>query len=494
VFQQGNEQRQLKLGKLTAPGDQIYAQVVGLDRVDIIDVDFFKKFVPRQANDWRDPAFVSLNSQSFDQLTVANGAQGFILQREATNQPWHMFKPVRTRADYPKIDDLLRKLQELRVARFVTDDDKADLEGYGLQPPVLDLKFDQGTNAVLTVDFGKSPTNDPGLIYARRNGQSSVVLVPREPVAAWLTNAEEFRDRHLVRFGGRWPDLLEVTNQENGEEKFTVERETNEIWRVIKPAEFPADTNVMRAFLVAFDKLEVVRLDNRVAVNDAALPDPDFVRYGLVNPTRKYFLKRNTAAGASNAVVAELDFGLVKDGNIYVRRGDLPEETSVYAVKESDYEKLPATSQQLRVRRIWDFSEDDVASITIRQNGQVQKLLHKGPNHWSIAAGSQGMINELEVEVGAQELGFLEAANWVEAGSQNRAHYGFSDKSPHLDVEVKLQGKLQTLMLDVGWVPGGLRYGMVRMPDGQDWIFDFPPLVLSRLVSYLNLQEKPASQ
>jgi hypothetical protein len=61
-------------------------------------------------------------------------------------------------------------------------------------------------------------------------------------------------------------------------------------------------------------------------------------------------------------------------------------------------------------------------------------------------------------------------------------------------VEVEMQGKLQTLMLDIGWVPGGLRYGLVRMPDGQDWIFDFPPLVLSRLVSYFNLQDKPASQ
>ncbi len=80
----------------------------------------------------------------------------------------------------------------------------------------------------------------------------------------------------------------------------------------------------------------------------------------------------------------------------------------------------------------------------------------------------------------------------MEAGNQNRARYGFSDKSPQISVEVKLQGKLQTLTLDIGWVPGGLRYGLVRMPDGQDWIFDFPPQVLTELVTYFNLQDAPA--
>ncbi len=486
VFQQGEEKPQLKLGRLTAPGDQMYAQVVGLDRIDIIDADFFKKFVPREPDDWRDPSFINLNGQSFDQLTVANGAQGFIVKRETNGQPWHMFKPWRTRADYPKIDALLGLLQNLRVTHFVADGDHADLEAYGLQPPALELKFDQGTNPVLSVQFGKSPTNDSRQIYARCNGQNTVVLVPRGPIAPWQTNAEEFRDRHLVRFAGGPPDVIEVSS---GPENFTVEHQTNDAWRVTRPVEFTADTNAMRAFLAALAGLEVVRLDNRVAVNDAALPDPDFVKYGLVKPAREYVMKRLVPAGASNAVLAELDFGLVKDGNVFVRRADLPEETSVYAVREADFGKLPANSLQLRMHRIWDFTEDDVSSITIRQNGQEQKIIHKGPNQWSLAPGSQGFFNPLEDEVAAQELGLLEAMNWVEAGDQNRARYGFSGKSPRISVEAKAHGKLQILTLDIGFSPGGLRYGVAKMDDGQNWIFDFSPDVLGKLVTYLNLQD-----
>lgn len=293
IFNQGGEQRTLRLGSLTAPGDQIYAQVVGLDGVNIIDADFFKQFVPRQANDWRDTAFVNLKGEDFDRLTVANGTQTFSVFREGTNSVWRMDKPVRTRADYPKLDALLLKLQNLRVTRFVRDDDRADLEAFGLQPAGLELKLDRGTNHVLSLQFGKSPTNDTNQVYARYNGQNTIVLVPREPVAAWQAGFQEFRDRHLVRLSGEQPEIIEV----RGEENFTLQRQTNGAWRVTQPVEFVAGTNLMRAFLTNLTGLEVLRLNNQVAESDAVLPELDFPKYGLVTPARQYILKRADSGG-----------------------------------------------------------------------------------------------------------------------------------------------------------------------------------------------------
>ena len=487
IFQQAGEQRTLRLGLLTAPGDQIYAQVVGLEGVNIIDADFFKKLVPRQANDWRDTSFVNLKGQDFDWLTVANGTQTFNLFREGTNQVWRMDKPVRTRADYPKIDALLLKLQNLRITRFVKDDDRADLEAYGLQPAGLELKFDRGTNHVLALQFGKSPTNDASQVYARRNGQNAIVLVPRESIAAWQAGFQEFRDRHLVRLSGGQPDTIEIRSSE---ENFTVQRQANGAWQVTQPIEFMADTNLMRAFITNLTGLEVIRLNDQVAESDAVLPDLDFPKYGLVTPARQYILKRSAPAGASNTVLAELDFGLAKEGKIFARRADRPEESSVYAVKVEDFQKFPSRSLQLRERRIWNFSEDAVSRIIIRQHGQTQELIHKGTNQWSIAAGSQGMINELEVEVGAGELGLLEAGDWVQCGDRDRARYGFSDQSLQIAVELKTNGKLETRKLDFGGSsPRGLRYGEVRMSDGQNWIFEFSATTLDRLVAYFNIQE-----
>lgn len=485
VFEQGTEQYILKLGSLTMPGNQIYAQVVGLANVDIIDADFFRKLVPHHVNEWRDTSFVTLTNLAFDQLTVDSGSQHFELQRNGTNDSWRMTKPVRSRADNPKIGALLTNLQNLHVTRFVTDDARADLEPFGLQPAVLALKFDHGTNHVLTLQFGKSPTNDEAQIYARRNSENTILQLPRVFVSPWMAGFQEFRDLHLVRLADAPPDLIEATDRQSGQ-SFTLQK-SNDEWHLIKPLELPVDTNVMHAFLTNLAGLQVARTNNLVLVDDAALLEA----YGLAQPARRYVLKRSI--GGTNQVLAELDFGSITNGHVSARRADRPEESSVYSVSVADYSKLPVNDLQLRKRRIWNFSEDNVNWIAIRQNGQTQKWVHEGPNHWKMSSGS-GMFNELEVEVGAQELGFLEAQDWVERGAQNLARYGLTNQSLQISVEVKQDGKPQTLTVDLGGTaPDGLRYGAARMEDGLVWVFEVPSIQLDRLTAYFNIHEHRGS-
>ena len=175
--------------------------------------------------------------------------------------------------------------------------------------------------------------------------------------------------------------------------------------------------------------------------------------------------------------------------NLCAPGGSGPDETSVYAINPVDFQKLPATSLQLRERRIWNFSEDDVTRVMVRQNGLTQELLHKGPHEWPTASGPHVIVNYLEVDVGVDELGLLEAQNWVKRGDEDRAQYGFSEKSPRISVDVKVNGKPQTLTLDFGKMsPVGLRYGDVQLDDGQNWIFEFPQIVMDRLTAYFNIQ------
>ena len=490
IFEQGTpEPPTLKLGSLTTPGDQIYAQVLGLPYMDIIDADFFKKLVPHQANDWRDTTFVKLTNSLIDKLTVTSSSQGFELLHDPTNDSWRMSKPVQSRVDNARIHSLLFALENLRIIHFISDDPKVDLEPFGLQPPALELKFDQGTNNALTIQFGKSPTNEEGQIYARINGQSSIVTVPRDRILPWTAGFQEFRDRHLVRFADGPPDFIEAVGTGKGD-SFTVEYTPDKTWRVVKPDDLPGDTNTLQTFLRALAGLEVMRIDNRVAVDDTSPPDDP--KFGMATPIRRYILKRhgkNSPADATNETIAELDFGSVKDGHIFVRRGDRPEESSVYAIKLADFEQLPATPLELRAHRIWDFSPTNVLAIIVRQNGKIEKVVHKGENQWTIVKWST-IINDLEVEVAAQELGFLTAQKWVERGDQDRARFGFTDKSLQISAEVKEDDKSQTLSVDLGGTaPDGLRYGDVRMEDGQNWIFEFQPKALDQILTYLNIRE-----
>ncbi len=480
----------LNLGRMTAPGDQIYAQVLGLEGADGVDLVAGKllTYVPREANDWRDSQFVDLKGLNFDRLSVAGPAGKFELQREATNRLWRISKPDVARADNLKIAGLLTNLQMLGIAHFQTDAPNADLEPFGLKPPVLELAFGLGTNRLFSLQFGKSPTNDPTLIFAKREGEPAVVLVPIDKLAGWNDGAKVFRDHRLARFEAAEPDLIECRGATNSL-VFKVRRLTNDSWQVTAPFDCPADTNTMKAFLRNLAGLEVVPNDGNAAVQDvvaeSALPD-----FGLAPPARQYFVKRTPDAVATNAVIAEIDFGAEKDGRVYARRGDLPEERSVYAVSLTNFNALPASAIQLRERRIWNFTGDQVTGITLRIDGKATEMAHKGAKLWSIPEGAQGIIpNDSQfIEIGTGELGELEAENWVVRGGDT-GQFGFTDRS--LQFIVKLKGReLQPLTLEFGGnSPRGLRYGKTKLPDGEVWVFEAFAGTTERLKAYFNIQE-----
>src|SRR5581483_3267623 len=106
--------------------------------VEVISTDLFN-LIPWMAAQWRDATFVDLKGLAFDHLIVTNGPAVFELERDPTNKLWRLApnKPMSARADSPKIEELLLKLRGLRVSHFETDDPKADLDSFGLQPPEL---------------------------------------------------------------------------------------------------------------------------------------------------------------------------------------------------------------------------------------------------------------------------------------------------------------------------------------------------------------------
>ena len=220
------------------------------------------------------------------------------------------------------------KLTHLRVSRFETDNPpRGPGTAYGLQPPASGNQIESGRLEpirCLWLQFGKSPTNDASHVYARCNGQSTIVRVPLEPISAWQTGFQEFRDSHLVRLRDGLPDVIEVSGSQ---ENFAVERQTNDAWRITKPIELPADTNAMRAFIGDLTGLQVVRNNTQVAVDDAVPPDSEFPRLrSRINPLDNTSLRaipnaRFPDIRTSNAVIAELDFGLRQGTAKFMRAG-----------------------------------------------------------------------------------------------------------------------------------------------------------------------------
>jgi len=454
LIEQGPDKTRLLVGAKTGPGDQLYLQVVGVETVYVVDTDLLK-LVPRTADDWRDATVLNSKDLVFDKLAVTNTGKVFELQRDSSNELWHVVRPFAARADTAKIEQGLDKLQSLRAMQFLPEQPKPDLENLGLQPAQLELAFGQGTNTVALLQFGK--TNDAGHVYARVYGKTTIVTVANDLVAPWRAPVNDFRDPHLLVLT-RQADAIEVRGLEN----FSLERQTNDTWWVM-PQNFPADSALVKQLLIGLSALPIDLVQG--VVTESGLAD-----YGLASPVLQYILqaKPESATGGSNSILAQLQFGS-QTNRVCVRRTD---ESSVYAIRTNDFERLPSASWQFRERRLWSLKEDDIAGATIRKDGKACQVIRRERYKWSLAPGSQGIIkNELALEETLRGLATVVAAAWVARGETNRARYGLRDGSLQVTLEFKSGDKA---VVEFGAeAPSSCEYAAVIF-DGQPWILEFP--------------------
>jgi hypothetical protein len=471
IEQPGSPLRVL-VGARTAPGDQVFLKVVGAGGVYVVSADLLK-YIPHTPEDWRDTTLIDLKSLAYDRLSVTNGAKIFELRRDATNKLWRMVYPLQTRAYSARADESLELLQSVTVSQFLPDDPKADLEAFGFQPPDLELAFGQGTNTVARLQFGKSPTNDTRLVYARRLGVNGIVTVLKDLLAPWYFRVNDFRDPSLVTL-----TAPVVGIDVRGADSFSLQQQTNGAWRVL-PLGFPADAGVVKNFLADLNALQIVEFTKDVVIA------PDLPAYGLASPARQYLLKlaaANTPSGGTNTVMAELDFGTNQADKTFARRAD---ENFVYAVKRADFERLPSASFQMRERRIWSFSTNDVARVTIRQQGKTRQITRNAPYDWSL---TPGITNELAVEDTIGGLCQLAAVAWVGHGAADRVHFGFTDNSHQITLELK-SGEKAPVEFN-GAALSGVPYGAVTL-EGEPWIFECPAWLYHYVQNHLSFAPNP---
>jgi hypothetical protein len=471
LLQGGASDTRLEVGDLEPFGDRVYLQVVGNPSIYLADSQILK-WIPSDKDLWRDPALLDVARLSFQSLQVRAAGQEFDLARDPTNHLWFLTKPlVAARADTPKIDALLSQLQSMRVSRFVTDDPQGDLEPYGLEDsaatPQLVLSFLRGTNRVAALQVGATLTNWTNLAYARRDDHpASIVALAREPLRPWLAPYTNFLDQHFVSLP---PSLVESISV-RGDDSFTVQKQTNGQWQVVADKTFPADTQLMADWLAGLTNVPTEIVKTVVT---------DFSPYGLVHPALQYTLRFSPAAGSQ--ALAQLDFGLNTNGQVFERRlGEDP----VNSISPGDYFRLPQASWQLRDRGVWNFDPANVLAVTVHQKGGLLKYLRDPDGNWTYAPGcaNQVDINSAALSECVFRLGQLRAVYWDGIGDKDLDLFGFQKEDHAVELDIKRGGTNQTLRIQFGarspyWNP----YASV-VRDGQRLIFEFPVDLYENLV------------
>jgi len=476
VLEAGEQRLQVQVGNKTAPGDQAFVRVVGVEGAFVTDADWLR-LIPRSGNDWRSTALVAAEASTCDGIVLTNSTKIIELRRDPTNHLWRMIRPLQARADTGRITEALQHLQTANIAQFVTDNAKADLTAYGLQPADLSLWLYHGTNFISALQTGSAPTNDAAQVYMKRERWSVVATTAREPLALWHGTVNDFRD----------PFLLELTApvteiKVRGKNSFTLKQQGTNNWSLVGE-KFPADTGSVQLFLKA---LAGLRVSDFVK---AAVTAPDLPDYGLDAPQREITL--STAAGDSNAVLAQLDFAVQTNG-VFVHRAD---EDFIYAITPEDAKILFGDSSlfeagwQFRDRRTWNFGEASIAQVTLRQNGLTRTMVHDGVNKWSPAPGSEGwqgiVKNPPAIEETLHRLGELTATGWVAHNVTEPEKFGLDPGNLEIIVELKSGEKLSVAFGTE--LPAAHTALAAVTLDGERWVFVFPATLYQFVLSYLTI-------
>ena len=473
VIEAGGQRWQLQVGNKTAPGDQVFLRVVGMEGAFVADANWLKH-IPKSADEWRDTALVDAGRNDFDWIVLTNNAKGITveLRRDPTNHLWRLIRPLPARADTSRITLALQQLLNARVTKFITDDSNADLTAFGLQPADLDLWLGQGTNLVTAIHVGDSPTNDATQVYAKREGWNAIFTTAKDPLAPWYGPVNGFRDTSLFDLTAPVAEI-----EVRGADHFVLQRHGSNDWSVVGQ-KFPADAENIQDFIKYLAGLRIVEF-----VKDVVTA-PDLQTYGLAKPTREITLR--SAVGDTNAVIAQLLFGSTQTNEVFVKRGD---EDSVYGLSTADLSQMPEFDYawEFRDRHMWNFSENEVSQITLRQNGKTRVLIHNGVNQWTPGANSQGfIINPPAIEETTHRFGQLTAYYWLGrdiAGKEQT--YGLNTNNLQVTFELK-NGDKRTV--DFGTELPHMHTAVAAVTlDGKLWGFVFPPVLYQFVLSYLTI-------
>jgi len=280
----------------------------------------------------------------------------------------------------------------------------------------------------------------------------------------------DFRDPHLLELTAPVAEI-EVQDQTH----FTLQRQGSNDWKIVGE-KFSADADNVQVYLKALAGLRVAESG---FVKDVVTA-PDLPTYGLAPPARQITLR--SVAGDTNSVIVQLSFGTNQNNEVFVRRTD---EDFVYAVAAEDVNLLPGAAWEFRDRRIWNFKEDDVAQITIHQDGKTRQIVRNGPNKWSLAAGSQGSVEPPALEETAHRLGELTAVGWMARDVTAPEIYGLTTNNLQITIELK-NGEKQ--VVDFGTEsPQAHTAAAAVMLEGRRWVFVFPPVLYQFVTAYLTI-------
>jgi hypothetical protein len=406
------------LGSKTPTGVWVYGRETGKPAVVALPESVLRE-ATKPADEFRDRSVLAFDRGQVSGFDVV--AEGATLTVDHAGDAWRIVKPVTLPADTEAVGDMFEKLTAAKVKEFVAEAPRSRAP-YGLDQP-LRLTIHTGKDkdrASRTLLVGRADTAKKG-VYAMREGESSVLLLPEDIPRAIPRTVAALRDKRVVAV-----DREKVTRVEVESAKGTVAlaREKDK-WAITAPQALPADQVEASALVTRVRDLRAQGF-----LSD----DASAVSRVLAKPTVKLTV---TEQGKPPTIVL-----LAPSGE---RRGGA---TSAYAavagrgpvvlVDGKALDELSRSLDDLRDHALFaGLDPKDIKRLRVRAGGQTAVLERSGDTEWKLVEPTRGAAKSARVDDIVYGLRSLRWKQIVAPGGEDAARYGLD--APTLEV-VLLKG------------------------------------------------------
>jgi hypothetical protein len=356
--------------------------------------------ISKKPEEFRDRKLTDFVATQVTRLAMKTPAGEMELQKQGDH--WQIVKPLRTRADDQKVNDLLAQIINSRIEKFVAGDG-GDLHPYGLAEPRGTVTLFAGENKQgQLLQIGGPAEKEKDQVYVRFAPRSFVYTLPKKIEEVLNTKPNDLRDRHLVRFDQNQLDRMTI--EAPGKPKTVLARK-GENWSIVSLKDAPANNAETRRLIDLLTNEQVTNFAEDVA--------SDLKKYGLDKPqlaiTLSSFASENTAeTTAGEHPLATIVFGKTEGDNLYARVG---EEPFIVTVRRSMLDNVFADPLLWQELAIFKFKPEQIHRLSVKTDRE-QSLVRGPNNQWQWVSGA-GPINTVNVQSLLNTLASLRAVRWA---------------------------------------------------------------------------------
>lgn len=462
----------LKIGKIGAFGDTVYAEAPGKkDRSDIYlllakpdaKTTHFRDEMSRPIAEMRDQLLLPFKSQSVVGLAIRHpGSTGEIaVQRqlipgreEAT--PWSISKPLKARGDQHQIDDLVGLFTSARVTSLLPPGPDPS----GLPPaPAVELEFQfEGEGKPCAIRLYPPATPEAASVTGYLTDRKAWFTIEAGFLQAIPKSPNDLRANTLADLDAKKITTILIDNV--GGESINLYR-IGQRWGLLKPDKtfIKASNDRVAKTIKALNEAEIGKY-----VTDSLTTPAD---YGLDHPfqTITFATPEHDPKLGLGAVTPEnslvLQFGKGPDERLYA---NFKGEPSVFLMFPDHYGIVPAQSLKWRDLQILDFARPSVRRLQQTKGSEPPVILTSPPRSfdWKATRADADVTPLLAREAVERLLGRLSNLNvsdWISGLTEG--HQALQNPTLELEVDVEYfpdptsTDKAQLKTIQLSFAPSG---------------------------------------